>query len=193
MKSFLLVLVAIIVVIVLGVGSTYNSLIRGQQAVESSWAQVQNVYQRRLDLIPNLVATVKGYAAHEKSTFLEVTQARAAASQPVSAEVLNDPQKFAAFQAAQGQVTSALSHLLVTVERYPDLKANQNFLALQAQLEGTENRIAVERSRFNETVQSYNNTVITFPTNVVAGLFGFKTKAYFQADAVAAKAPVVSF
>jgi LemA protein len=193
MKSVLLVLVVIIVAIGIGMASTYNSLIRGQQAVESSWAQVQNVYQRRLDLIPNLVSTVKGYAAHEKSTFIEVTQARAAASQPVSSDVLNDPQKFAAFQAAQGQVTSALSHLLVTVERYPDLKANQNFLALQAQLEGTENRIAVERGRFNQTVQSYNNTVITFPTNMVAGMFGFKTKAYFQADAAAAKVPVVSF
>lgn len=193
MKNFLLILVAIIVLLGLGVASSYNGLVRGQQAVTSSWAQVQNVYQRRLDLIPNLVSTVKGYAAHEKSTFLAVTQARTAASQPMSADVLNDPQKFAAFQAAQGAVSSALSRLLVTVERYPDLKANQNFLTLQAQLEGTENRIAVERSRFNETVQAYNNKVISFPTNLVAGFFGFKTKAYFQADAAAATVPTVSF
>jgi LemA protein len=190
---FFLIVVAVLVVAGLWIGSSYNSLIQGEQSVNASWAQVQNVYQRRLDLIPNLVATVKGYAAHEKSTFIAVTEARANASQPVSAETLNDPQKFAAFQAAQGQVSSALSRLLVTVERYPDLKANQNFLALQTQLEGTENRIAVERSRFNQTVQAYNNKVITFPRNVIAGMFGFKTKAYFQADALAAKAPTVTF
>lgn len=189
----LLIIILILVGLGVGIAGTYNGLIQSKQAVDSAWAQVQNVYQRRLDLIPNLVATVKGYAAHEKSTFVDVTNARAAASKPVSADVLNDPQQFAAFQAAQGQVSAALSRLLVTVERYPDLKANQNFLALQAQLEGTENRIAVERQRFNETVQAYNNKVITFPTNIIAGMFGFKTKAYFESDPGAAKAPVVSF
>ena len=190
---FLLIFLVIFAVLGFAVSSSYNALIQSQQAVDSAWAQVQNVYQRRLDLIPNLVATVKGYANHEKSTFLAVTTARASASQPVSADVLNDPQKFAAFQAAQSQVSSALSRLLVTVEHYPDLKANQNFLALQAQLEGTENRIAVERSRFNQSVQIYNNKVITFPANIVATLFGFKIKSYFQANAEAEKAPIVSF
>lgn len=192
MRIFL-VFVAALIVIGLSVAGTYNGLITREQAVNSSWAQVQNVYQRRLDLIPNLVATVKGYAAHENSTFVEVTKARAAASQPMSPDVLNDPQKFAQFQAAQGAVTAALSRLLVTVERYPDLKANQNFLTLQAQLEGTENRIAVERGRFNEMVQAYDTKISTFPTNFVAKLFGFKSKAYFQAEEKAATVPQVSF
>ncbi len=196
MKKGLIVLLVILGVVVLGFamfGGTYNGLVKADEQVNQAWAQVENVYQRRLDLIPNLVETVKGYAAHEKSTFVEVTEARSKAAGSISPGLINDPQKFAQFQESQGALSSALSRLMVVVEKYPDLKANQNFLSLQAQLEGTENRISVERGRFNEAAQAFNTMFRQFPTNMVGGMFGFKTKEYFKAEAEANKAPKVTF
>ncbi len=187
------VVIAIILGIV-GVGN-YNRLVTLQQSVNASWAQVQNVYQRRADLIPNLVNTVKGAADFEKSTLTDVIEARSKVAQvkvdPNSAP--DDPAQLQKFQQAQAAVGSALSRLLVVVERYPDLKANQNFLSLQTQLEGTENRISVERGRFNETVQEYNATVKSFPTVLIAGMLGFPPKPYFEATAGADTPPPVKF
>lgn len=172
----------------------YNDIIREDQDVNAKWAQVQNVYQRRADLVPNLVATVKGYAAHERQVLEEVTASRSkAGSIQVTPQVLEDPAAFQRFQQAQASLSSALSRLLLVVERYPDLKANQNFLELQAQLEGTENRIAVERRRFNESAQAYNTRIKQFPAKVAAGFFGFNPKQYFQATPGAETAPRVTF
>ena len=171
-----------------------NGLVRKQVAVDGAWSNVENVYQRRADLIPNLVETVKGVANFEKSTLTAVIEARAKATQIVlSPEVVNDPAKFRQFQAAQGELSSALARLLAVAESYPELKANQNFLELQSQLEGTENRIAVERRRFNETVQDYNTAVRVFPASLVASMRGFTPKAFFEADQGAEKAPPVKF
>ena len=196
MKKGLIVLLVILGVLGLGVlffSGTYNGLVRAEEAVKQAWAQVENVYQRRLDLIPNLVETVKGYAAHEKSTFIEVTEARAKAAGTLNPGVINDPAKFQQFQESQAALSSALSRLMVVVEKYPDLKANENFLALQTQLEGTENRISVERGRFNQAAQLFNTQFRQFPTNVIGGVFGFKAKEYFKADAGASAAPKVTF
>ncbi|MGH7197172.1 MAG: LemA family protein [Candidatus Omnitrophota bacterium] len=196
MKKGLIVLfsiVGVIAVAALSVAGAYNTLVQMDERVKQSWAQVENVYQRRLDLIPNLVETVKGYAAHEKTTFMEVTEARAKAAGTISPDVLADPQKFQAFQASQDALSSALSRLLVVVERYPDLKANQNFLSLQGQLEGTENRIAVERGRFNEAAQAINVKLRQFPTNVIGGMFGLQAKSYFQSEPAAKTVPKVQF
>ena len=174
--------------------SSYNGLVQKQQNVNQSWAQVENQYQRRSDLIPNLVNTVKGAANFEKQTLTNVIEARSkATSIQMSASDLNNPQKLQQFQQAQQQLSGALSRLMVTVERYPELKANQNFRDLQTQLEGTENRIATERRRFNQSVQNYNTAIKKFPTNIFAGLFGFNEKAYFQAEEGAQKAPQVNF
>jgi LemA protein len=177
--------------------STYNSLIRADQQVQSQWAQVENVYQRRQDLVPNLVETVKGAAGFEKSTYLAVTEARAKVGQ-VSAAAPNpvgDPAQFAKVQQAQDGLSAALSQLMVVVENYPDLKAAENFRDLQAQLEGTENRIAVERMRFNEAAQAFNSKRDSFPTSLVAGMSGarFQDKSYFKAQAQAETAPPVKF
>jgi LemA protein len=178
------VLIVILIIIVLIGFGTYNNLVTLNESVNQSWSQVENQYQRRADLIPNLVSTVKGYANFEKSVLTEVTEARASVgSVKVTKEILDDPVAFQKFQAAQGQLTGALSRLLVTVENYPTLKADENFLQLQAQLEGTENRIAVERRKFNETVQSYNTTIKRFPSAFFANVFGFKDKQYFKAAA----------
>lgn len=189
---------AVIIIVGLIAGSsiwgTYNSLIAQQQVVESKWSQVENVYQRRADLIPNLVATVKGYAAHESQVLEAVTASRAqVGSIRVTQDILNNPAEFQKYQQAQSGLTGALSRLLVVAERYPDLKANQNFLELQSQLEATENRIAVERMRFNEAAQGYNTKVMQFPANIVARLFNFQKKEYFQAAPGSEKAPVVDF
>lgn len=193
MKKTLIIILAVIAVFAIWAVSTYNSLVGEQQKVEEAWAQVENVYQRRADLIPNLVETVKGYAKHEKETLEGVIQARAnATSVKVDANTL-DEASMKKFQDAQGELGSALSRLLVVQERYPDLKANENFKELQAQLEGTENRITVERKNFNEIARSYNTSVKTFPKNIFAGMFGFQAKPYFQAQAGADKAPKVSF
>lgn len=183
----------IALLVFMGIGK-YNTLVEQEQTVEQSWAQVENQYQRRADLIPNLVNTVKGAADFEKQTLTDVIEARSrATSIQVSANDLNDPQKVQQFQQAQQQLSGALSRLLVTVEKYPELKANQNFRDLQVQLEGTENRISTERQRFNEAVQSYNTTVKRFPNNIFAGLFGFDQKAYFKADEGASETPEVNF
>ena len=164
-----------------------------QENVDGKWAQVENVYQRRADLIPNLVNTVKGYASHEKETLEGVIEARAKATS-VNIDASNlTPQTFQAFQQAQDGLSSALSKLMVVVERYPELKANQNFLELQAQLEGTENRIAVERKRFNEATQGYNTYIKVFPKNMIANMFGFEKKPYFKAQEGAEKVPEVQF
>jgi LemA protein len=173
---------------------TYNMLVGMDESVNGAWSQVQNQYQRRFDLIPNLVETVKGYATHEKETLENVTNARAKVGQMViSPEVLKNPQSFQMFEKAQGELTSALTRLMAVSENYPNLKANENFLQLQAQLEGTENRIAVERRRFNEVVQAYNTKIKTVPTSLVAGFGGFTYKPYFQSAAGAETAPKVKF
>jgi len=180
-------------VLVWGVGIN-NSLVQKQVAVDAGWAQVENVYQRRLDLIPNLVETVKGAANFEKGTLQAVIEARAKATQMViSPEVLNDPTRFRQFQQIQGELSTALSRLMAFAEAYPDLKANRNFLELQSQLEGTENRIAQERMRFNATVQAYNTAIRVFPASLVASFRDFTAKQFFQADAGAEKAPQVKF
>jgi len=189
------VLVLIAAILLISLPGTYNKLVSSEEAVNKSWADVQGAYQRRADLIPNLVSTVKGYANHEQQTLIAVIEARAKATQP---NFNIDPTKLdeaslAKFQKAQDEMGSALSRLLVTVEQYPDLKANQNFLQLQAQLEGTENRINVERRNFNETVNTYNTQLRRFPTNLLAGMFGFSKKPYFQAQAGAEDAPKVEF
>ena len=188
----------ILVVVILGVtvAGTYNSLVGLDQSVQAQWAQVQNVYQRRADLVPNLVNTVKGAANFEQQTLVQVTEARARVGQVSSGAIENiakDPQAFARFQQAQDGLSSALSRLMVVVEKYPELKANQNFRDLQAQLEGTENRITVERMRFNDAAREFNTRRNTFPTVLVAGVLGFPDRPYFQAVAGSEKAPEVKF
>lgn len=189
----LAVAVLVIGLVVWGIGIN-NQLVGLEQGVNEKWAQVQNVYQRRADLVPNLVETVKGFAAQERTVLEEVTRARASASGvQLTPEALNDPRALQRFQEAQAQLSGALSRLLVTVERYPELRSNQNFLALQTQLEGTENRIAVERRRFNEAVRDYNTRLRLFPGSLVARLVGFQSKAFFEAAPDAATAPKVKF
>jgi len=175
--------------------NSYNSMVLLDEGVKEKWSQVENVYQRRMDLIPNLVATVKGYAEHEKDTFSAVTEARAKVGGMVniSEEVLNNPAMFEKFQKAQAGLSGALQRLMVVQERYPELKADQSFLALQSQLEGTENRITVERKRFNEAAKSYNVHIKQFPKNFLANMFGFTEKPYFTATEGADTAPVVDF
>jgi len=188
------VVVGIIVLWVMIFGGIYNKLVAAEEGVTSAWAQVENVYQRRLDLVPNLVATVKGYASHERETLQGVVDARSKISQMnVSADVINDPAAMARFQKAQAGLSSALGRLLVVVERYPDLKASQNFLALQTQLEGTENRVSVERRRFNEAARYFNTERRVFPNMFIANMMGLQEKAYFEAEAGAATAPKVQF
>ncbi len=190
----LLVVLGLVVVLAGWAVSVNNQLVRLDQGVNEKWAQVQNVYQRRADLIPNLVETVRGFAAQERTVLEEVTRARASATAvQLTPQALSDPKALERFQAAQNQLSGALSRLLVVVERYPDLKSNQNFLALQTQLEGTENRIAVERRRFNEAVRDYNTRLRLFPGSVVANLAGFRSKAFFEATPDAAAPPKVKF
>lgn len=187
------VLLIIFLIFSFGV-SKYNQLVSLNEEVNKAWSQVENQYQRRYDLIPNLVETVKGVANFEKETYIAVTEARAKVGQiQITSQMLEDPKAFERFQAAQDNLSSALSRLLVAVENYPQLKANENFLQLQAQLEGTENRISVERKRFNEAVQSFNTAIKKFPTNIIAGMFGFREKQYFKAATGAEEAPKVKF
>ncbi|MFO7895864.1 MAG: LemA family protein [Candidatus Cloacimonadales bacterium] len=189
-------IVVIIVISMISYGvSSYNSMVSLEENVKTKWSQVENVYQRRFDLIPNLVNTVKGYAQHERETFQAVTEARAKAGGTfnISEEVLNDPAMFEKFQQAQSSLGGALQRLMVVMERYPELKANQNFLSLQDQLEGTENRIAVERKRFNEAAQAYNSFIKQFPRLMLANTFGFNEKQYFKSTAGAEQAPTVEF
>ncbi len=196
MKKSWIILIVVVVLVFIGyssVKSTYNSMVSGSEAVDAQWAQVENVYQRRADLIPNLVATVKGYATHEKETLEGVVNARAkATSTTINAGNMNAA-ALQKFQKAQDGLSSALSRLMVVVEKYPDLKANQNFMELQAQLEGTENRISVERKRFNEEARTYNTNIKHFPNNIFAGMFNFDEKAYFKAAQGADQAPKVEF
>ena len=195
-KGCLIAIVAAVAIVLACFGwvkSTYNGFVQQQEGVEAAWAQVENVYQRRADLIPNLVATVKGYAKHEQETLDKVVSARAKATQ-----ITVDPTNLTAeslkkYQEAQGELGSALGKLLAITENYPDLKANENFLQLQAQLEGTENRITVERKNFNEVAQTYNSAIRQFPGNILAGIFGFERKPYFEAESGAEKAPKVEF
>jgi len=198
MKKGLLIGLGIIVVLVLIIGfaiqGTYNDIVAKEQEVSQQWAQVENVYQRRADLIPNLVATVKGYAAHESEVLETVTASRAqVGSVRVTPDILNNQAEFQKFQQAQAGLSSALSRLMLVVERYPDLKANQNFLELQSQLEGSENRIAQERKRFNESAQAYNTRIKQFPAVIVAKSFGFNEKQYFHSTPGSEKPPVVNF
>jgi LemA protein len=187
--------IILVLIIISFFSGNYNKMVRAEENVSAQWGQVQNVYQRRYDLIPNLVATVQGYAAHESGVLTQVTEARSNAGgvMNISDEVLNDPEAFSRFQKAQSELGSALQRLLVVTENYPDLKANENFLALQDQLEGSENRIAVERQRFNEAVRGYNSMIRLFPQNIIANMNGFEQKSYFAADETAQTAPKVEF
>ena len=195
----ILIVVAIVLLCVFGIYSffvgTYNDMVSAEEGVKSAWAQVENVYQRRLDLIPNLVETVKGYASHEKEVLESVTKARSKAGGVVniSEDILDNPETFERFQRAQSELSSSLQRLLAVTEAYPDLKANENFLSLQSQLEGTENRIAVERKRYNDVCGSYNAKIRMFPGSIVANMAGCRPKAYFQADEAAKEAPKVIF
>ena len=193
MKKTWIIVIAVVAVLVIYCVSSYNSLVTQEETVGTAWSNVENQYQRRSDLIPNLVNTVKGYAAHEKETFDAVVSARAKATQmTIDIEDLT-PEKIEAYQKAQGAVGSALSRLLAVTENYPELKANENFKELQAQLEGTEKRISVERRKFNETAREYNTRIRRFPKNIVASLFGFEKRPYFEAEEGSEKAPEVKF
>lgn len=191
-KTWIIVIVVLVVLIGYSV-SSYNSMVTQEEKVGTAWSNVENQYQRRSDLIPNLVNTVKGYAAHEKETFDAVVSARAKATQ-MSIDIDDlTPEKLAAYQRAQGEIGSALGRLLAVTENYPDLKANENFKELQAQLEGTENHISVERRKFNETAREYNTAIRRFPKNIFAGIFGFEKRPYFEAEEGADQAPEVKF
>ena len=196
MKKGVIILI-VVAVVVLGifmwVKSTYNGLVTKQESVESAWSQVENVYQRRADLVPNLVATVKGYAAHEKETLEGVVNARSKATQMSIDPTKLDEESLKKFQSAQGELGNAIGRLLMITENYPDLKANENFKELQAQLEGTENRITVERQKFNESAKEYNTQIRHFPANIIAGMFGFDRKPYFEAKEGTEEAPKVEF
>ncbi len=191
-KSTIIILVIIAVVAIWGI-TGYNGLVNAEETVSNAWSNVESQYQRRADLVPNLVNTVKGYAAHEAQTLQAVTEARTRATQMnVNVENLT-PEKLLEYQRAQGELGAALGRLLAITEAYPELKANENFLELQAQLEGTENRIAVARQNFNETVKEYNTSIRKFPRNLLAGMFGFEKRPYFEAQEGAADAPQVNF
>ncbi len=195
MSKGLIVVIVIVVAIALMFGSTYNGLVKLDETVKGAWAEVDNQLKRRMDLIPNLVNTVKGYANFEKETLEGVIQARANATkmQVNAGDLMNNPEQLQQFMNAQNGLSSALGRLMVVVERYPELKANQNFLDLQAQLEGTENRLAVARRRFNETVKVYNTKIRVFPRNFIAGMLGFQQRPYFEAPPEAQQAPAVDF
>lgn len=200
MKKGTIILIAVLIAVAIGViglfvwvKGTYNGMVTKQEAVESAWSQVENVYQRRADLVPNLVATVKGYAKHEQETLENVVNARAKATQMTIDPTNLDEAALKKYQAAQGELGNAIGRLLMVQENYPDLKANDNFKELQAQLEGTENRITVERQKFNDTAKEYNTTIRKFPANIFAGMFGFERKPYFEAKEGAEDAPKVEF
>jgi len=195
MKKLLpwIVFLGIIAIIALWAVNVYNGLVEQQESVENAWAQVENQYQRRADLVPNLVATVKGYASHEQETLEGVINARAKATQITIDPTNATPEQLAAYQAAQGELSQALGRLLAVAENYPDLKANENFRDLQAQLEGTENRITTARQMFNDEARKYNTNIRRFPKNIIAGMFGFEKKPYFEAEEGANKAPKVEF
>mgnify|MGYP003445208782 CR=1 FL=1 len=193
MKKGTIITIAAVAAVVLWLVGAYNGMVTAEGGVESAWSQVENVYQRRMDLIPNLVSTVKGYASHEAETLEGVVNARSKATQvTVDPENLT-PEELKKFNEAQGELSGALGKLLAITEAYPDLKANQNFSELMAQLEGTENRIATERMKFNEVAKGYNTLIRRFPKSIIAGMFGFEKKGYFEAQAGAENAPKVEF
>lgn len=194
-KGLIIAIVAAVVLLggFLWIKGTYNSMVTADEGVSAAWAQVENVYQRRADLIPNLVTTVKGYAEHEAATLEDVTAARSRATQVVVDPSDLEPEEIARFNKAQGELSSALGRLLMITENYPDLKANENFRDLLAQLEGTENRIATERMKFNEAARSYNTLIRRFPDNIIASMFDFEKKGYFEAQEGAETAPKVEF
>lgn len=191
--TIFIVIAAILLAIFFWVKGAYNGLVKADEQVSAAWSQVENVYQRRADLIPNLVATVKGYAAHESGTLESVVEARSKATQVTVDPARLDAASIEKFQVAQGELSQALGRLMMLRESYPELKANQNFLELQAQLEGTENRISTERMKFNETARNYNTMVRSFPKNIIASMFGFDTKGYFKAAEGSEVAPKVEF
>ena len=193
MKKSTIILVAVIAALAMWAISAYNGMVKMDESVSTAWSNVENQYQRRTDLIPNLVNTVKGYAAHEKETFEAVVSARSKATQmTIDADNLT-PEKLQQYQKAQGEIGAALGRLLAITENYPELKANESFKELQAQLEGTENRISVERRNFNEVARTYNTSIRTFPKSILAGMFGFDKRPYFEAEEGANKAPEVKF
>jgi LemA protein len=187
------IVLGVVAVVVVWVVSSYNTLVGKQESVSEAWANVETVYQRRADLIPNLVNTVKGYAAHESKTLADVTEARAKSTAISIDPSTATPAQMEAWMEAQGEVGSALGRLIAIAENYPDLKANQNFMELQKQLEGTENRISTERRKYNEEVRGYNAKIRRFPTNIVAGMFGFEKSVMFESQEGAEVAPVVEF
>jgi len=202
MKAWQIAILVVLAVITIGAWGifnyykgTYNSMVKLDEEVSASWSQVENVYQRRMDLIPNLVNTVKGYASHESETFTAIAEARSKAGgvMNMTPEMLSDPAMMQKFQQAQQGLSGALQRLMVVQEAYPELKANEGFLSLQSQLEGTENRIAVERKRYNDTAKSYNTLIRLFPKNIIANMSGFTAVTYFEADEAATTAPVVEF
>ena len=193
MKKSTIILIAVIAIAAIWGISTYNGLVKMDESVNTAWSNVENQYQRRADLIPNLVNTVKGYAAHEKETFEAVVSARSKATQMTIDPENLTPEKLQEYQKAQGEIGAALGRLLAITENYPELKANENFKELQAQLEGTENRISVERRNFNEVARTYNTSIRTFPKSILAGMFGFDKRPYFEAEEGANKAPEVKF
>lgn len=188
-----IVVLGVLAIIVLWGVNRYNAMVTAEESVETAWSQVESQYQRRSDLIPNLVETVKGYAAHESETLEGVVSARAKATQIVVTPEHATPEQMAAYQAAQGELTQALGRLMAVAEAYPDLKANENFMNLQSQLEGTENRITVARNNFNEAARAYNTLIRRFPTNLIANMFGFEKRPYFEAQDGADQAPQVKF
>ena len=189
---WIVVLGVLAIIVLWGIGR-YNAMVSAEENVETAWSQVENQYQRRSDLIPNLVETVKGYAAHERETLEGVMAARARATQVVIDPANATAEQIASYQAAQGELTQALGRLMAVAEAYPDLKANENFMNLQSQLEGTENRITVARNNFNEVARAYNTMIRRFPTNIIASVFGFEKKPYFEAQDGAEVAPQVKF
>lgn len=193
MKKSTIILIAVIAIVAIWGVSAYNGLVKMDESVNTAWSNVENQYQRRADLIPNLVNTVKGYAAHEKETFEAVVSARSKATQMTIDPENLTPEKLQQYQKAQGEIGAALGRLLAITENYPELKANENFKELQAQLEGTENRISVERRNFNEMARTYNTSIRTFPKSILAGMFGFDKRPYFEAEEGANKAPEVKF
>ena len=187
------VVLGVLAILGIWVMNTYNKLVEQEETVEAAWSQVENQYQRRADLVPNLVATVKGYATHEQETLEGVMEARAKATQITLDPANATPEQLAAYQAAQGELTQALGRLMAVAENYPELKANENFLNLQSQLEGTENRCTIARQQFNDEARKYNTIVRRFPGNIIASMFGFEKKPYFEADEDAKHAPKVEF
>ena len=195
MKKSTMIVIALVAIAAIWGISAYNGLVKMDEGVNTAWSNVENQYQRRLDLVPNLVATVKGFASHESEVFTQVAEARSQAGgvMQLSSDVIDDPEALAKFQQAQNSLGGALQRLLSVTENYPQLQANQNFMALQDELEGTENRIATERMRFNETVQEYNKYIRSFPKNIIANMNGFEKKAYFTSTDEAKTAPKVEF